>query len=96
MMDKIISRYLSGAITYKEAIDLTWPKSKEICDKIVKIMEQRDRFLPGFKINSWLEQWGSNPEYSMYKAEDIELLVVGDKLFLIPKEDRKPIKLIIA
>jgi hypothetical protein len=95
-MDKIISKYLSGAITYKEAIALTWPRSKEVCDKIVKIMEQRDRFLPNFKINSWLEQWGSNPEYSIYKAEDVECFVVEDKLFLIPLVDRKPIKLIIA
>ena len=95
-MDRIISRYLSGAITYKEAINLAWPMSKEICDKIVKIMEQRDRFLPGFKINSWLEQWGSNPEYSMYKAEDVECFVVEEKLFLIPHANGKPIKSIIA
>ena len=95
-MDKIISKYLLGAITYKEAIALTWPKSQEVCNKIVKIMEQRDRFLPNFKINSWLEQWGSNPEYSIYKAEDVECFVIKDKLFLIPHADRKPIKVIIA
>ena len=95
-MDKIVSKYLSGIISYQEAITLAWPEAREVCNKIGKIMEQRDRFLSGFKINSWLEQWGSNPEYSVYKAEDVECLVVEDKLFLIPKEDRKPIRIIIA
>lgn len=95
-MDKIISRYLSGEISYKEAINLAWPMANEFCDKIGKITEQRNRFLPNFKINSWLEQWGSNPEYSMYKAEDVNCFVVEDKLFLIPLADRKPIKVIIA
>ena len=95
-MDKIISKYLSGIISYQEAITLAWPEAREVCNKIGKIMEQRERFLPGFKINSWLEQWGSNPEYSMYKAEDIDCFVIEDKLFLIPNADRKPIKLIIA
>ena len=95
-MDKIISKYLSGTISYQEAITLAWPEAREACNKIGKIMEQRDRFLPGFKINSWLEQWGNNPEYSVYKAEDVECLVVEDKLFLIPHANRKPIKLIIA
>ena len=95
-MDKIISRYLSGEISYKEATNLAWPVANEFCDKIGKIMEQRNRFLPNFKINSWLEQWSDNPEYSEYKAEDVELLVVEDKLFLIPIADKKPIKVIIA
>lgn len=95
-MDKIVSRYLSGEISYKETINLVWPMVNEFCDKIEKIMEQRNRFLLGFKINSWLEQWGSNPEYSMYKAEEVECFVVEDKLFLIPHADRKPIKVIIA
>ena len=95
-MDKIISKYLSGAISYQEAITLAWPEAREVCNKIGKIMEQRDRFLPGFKINSWLEQWSSNPEYSMYKAEEVDCFVIEDKLFLIPLADRKPIKLIIA
>lgn len=95
-MDKIVSKYLSGEISYTEAIALAWPMANEFCDKIGKIMEQRDRFLPGFKICSWLEQWGSNPEYSMYKAEDVDCFVIEDKLFLVPKTDGKPIKLIIA
>ena len=95
-MDKIIGKYLSGEISYKEAIALAWPMANEFCDKIGKIMEQKSSFLPNFKINSWLEQWGSNPKYSMYKAEDVECFVVEEKLFLIPHADGKPIKLIIA
>ena len=95
-MDKVISRYLSGEISYKEAINLAWPMASEFCDKIGKIMEQRNRFLPNFKINSWLEQWCDNPEYSMYKAEDVDCFVVEEKLFLIPLMNGKPIKLIIA
>ena len=95
-MDKIVSKYLSGIISYQEAVTLAWPEAREVCNKIGKIMEQRDGFLPGFKINSWLEQWGSNPEYSVYKAEDVECLIIENKLFLIPHADRKPIKLIIA
>ena len=95
-MDKIISKYLSGEIPYKEALALAWPIASEFCNKIWKIMEQKDRFLPNFKINSWLNQWSDNPEYSVYNAEDVECFVVEDKLFLIPKEDRKPIRIIIA
>ena len=95
-MDKIVGRYLSGEISYKEAIALAWPMANEAFSKIGKIMEQRSRFLPNFKINSWLEQWCNNPEYSIYKAEDVDCLVIEDRLFLIPHADRKPIKLIIA
>lgn len=47
-------------------------------------------------VNSWVTQWNENPEYDIYKADEIELLEKGTGLFLIPKEDRKPIKLIIA
>ena len=95
-MDKIISKYLSGIISYQEAITMAWPEAREVCNKTGKIMEQRDRFLPGFKINSWLEQWGSNPEYSIYKADEVEIFCKDSMLFLIPHADRKPIKVIIA
>jgi hypothetical protein len=46
--------------------------------------------------NSWLKQWCENPDYNQYNAKDVELLTKGTGLFLIPKEDKKPIKLIIA
>jgi hypothetical protein len=46
--------------------------------------------------NSWLKQWDENPEYSEYKAMEVELFATGNMLFLIPLTDKKPIKLIIA
>jgi hypothetical protein len=45
---------------------------------------------------SWLTQWDEDSEYSTYNAEDVEILTIDNMLFLIPKEGRKPIKLIIA
>jgi hypothetical protein len=47
-------------------------------------------------VGSWCAQWDENPEYDSYIANDVELFVQGNMLFLIPKEDSKPIKLIIA
>lgn len=47
-------------------------------------------------VDSWVTQWNENPEYDIYKADEIELLEKGTGLFLIPKENGKPIKLIIA
>ena len=69
--------------------------------------EKLDRMWKLFKIgynyqehdeirNSWLKQWNENPEYNCYKASEVELLAKGTGLFLIPKENGKPIKLIIA
>ena len=46
--------------------------------------------------HSWYRQWCENPDYNQYNASDVELLAKGTGLFLIPKENRKPIKLIIA
>lgn len=67
----------------------------EFCNKMNKLMcvmdcSNADYFL------SWLIQWDENLEYSMYKAEDVELLTKEDMLFLIPRTDRKPTKVIIA
>ena len=49
-------------------------------------------------LQSWWEQWCFSEEYADYNGEEIELFVVDDMLFLIPKEEKmtKPIKLIIA
>lgn len=71
--------------------------------------EKLDRIWKLFKIgynyqehdelrNSWLKQWDENPEYNEYKAMEVNLLVDGKMLFLIPKEERltKPIRVIIA
>lgn len=45
---------------------------------------------------SWCAQWDENPEYDSYITDEVELLAIENKLFLIPKEDGKPIKIIIA
>lgn len=45
---------------------------------------------------SWCAQWDENPEYDTYITSEVELFAKGNMLFLIPKENRKPIKVIIA
>lgn len=47
-------------------------------------------------LQSWWEQWCFSEEYADYNGEETDLFVVDNMLFLIPKEDKKPIKLIIA
>ena len=47
-------------------------------------------------VDSWLIQWNERLEYDTYKADKVELLEKEKMLFLIPKEDKLPIKLIIA
>ena len=47
-------------------------------------------------LQSWREQWCFSEEYADCNGEDTELFAVGNMLFLIPKGDRKPIKVIIA
>ena len=67
----------------------------EFCNKMNKLMCKIDYSNEDFFI-SWLIQWDENLEYSIYKAEDVELFAKNNMLFLIPHADRKPIKLIIA
>jgi hypothetical protein len=43
-----------------------------------------------------ISQWRYNSEYIPYFPEDTELLIKEDRMFLIPKENKVPIKLIIA
>ena len=47
-------------------------------------------------LNSWLYQWENNKEYRDYTSENTEIFAKDNMLFLIPKGDRKPIKIIIA
>ena len=47
-------------------------------------------------LQSWWKQWCFSEEYADYNGEETELFAKDNMLFLIPKEDRKPIKLIIA
>lgn len=47
-------------------------------------------------VDSWSAQWDENPKYDVYTSDEVELFAQGKMLFLIPKENKKPIKLIIA
>ena len=67
----------------------------EFCNKMNKLMCEIDCSNEDYFI-SWLTQWDEDLEYSIYKAEYVETLTIDNMLFLIPKENRKPIKLIIA
>ena len=73
-------------------------KVNESLERIWKIMSSTGYHYCEFTeiTNSWLKQWCENPDYNQYNADDVELLAKGNGLFLIPKENRKPIKLIIA
>ena len=88
-IDSIMSHIVSENVFQhrnNEALDRVW--------KLFKIgynYQEHDELR-----NSWLKQWNENPEYNHYKANEVELFAKGSMLFLIPKESRKPIKLIIA
>lgn len=45
---------------------------------------------------SMLKQWRFNSEYIPYFPDKTELFIMEDKMFLIPKEDKLPIRLIMA
>ena len=88
-IDSIMSHIVSEDAFQKrnhEALDRMW--------KLFKIgynYQEHDEIR-----NSWLKQWDKNPEYSCYKANEVDLFAKGTGLFLIPRDTRKPIKLIIA
>ena len=96
-MEEIVIKYLSGEISYREAMNILWPKALEISDRMRKVIaEYRLNETNPTYVKTWLRQWDEEPEYTIYNADDVELLIHENMLFLIPKEDRKPIKLIIA
>lgn len=95
--DDLVKKYYSGEITYGEVIHELWPQACEMNDRWWKILGTGYHYYEFTEItSSWLKQWCNNPDYNQYNASDVELLAKGTGLFLIPKEDRKPIKLIIA
>ena len=47
-------------------------------------------------VKIWLRKWNEEQEYTIYKADEVELLIHENMLFLIPHADKKPIKVIIA
>ena len=73
-------------------------KANESLERIWKIMSSTGHHYEEHTeiVGSWCAQWDENPEYDIYIANDVELFARGKMLFLIPKGDRKPIKVIIA
>ena len=69
--------------------------SLEFCNKMNKLMCEIDCSNGDYFI-SWLIQWDEDPEYSIYTTSEVDLFAKDNMLFLIPKKNRKPIKVIIA
>jgi hypothetical protein len=59
-------------------------------------LQKSEITVPIENIRSMISQWRYNSEYIPYFPEDTELLIKEDRMFLIPKENKLPIKLIIA
>ena len=96
-MDNIVSDYLAERIPYREAISLLWPQASEISNRMYKVVaEYRLNEVDSTYVKTWLRKVNEEPEYTIYNAVEVNLLIHENKLFLIPKEDRKPIKLIMA
>lgn len=96
-MEEIVNKYLSGEISYREAMNVLWPQALEISNRMYKVIaEYRLNEVDSAYIKIWLRKWNEEPEYTIYNADEVELLVHENMLFLIPHADRKPIKLIIA
>ena len=96
-MDKIVSKYLSGEISYREAMNILWPQALEISNRMYKVVaEYRLNEVDSTYVKNWIRQWNEEPEYTIYNADEVELLIHENMLFLIPHADRKPIKVIIA
>lgn len=73
-------------------------KVNESLERIWKIMSSTGHHYEEHTeiVGSWCVQWDENPEYDSYIANNVELFAQGKMLFLIPREDKKPIKVIIA
>ena len=73
-------------------------KETEFLKRIWKIMSSTGHYYEEYTeiVGSWCAQWDENPEYDSYLADEVELLARGNVLYLIPKENNKPIKIIIA
>lgn len=96
-MDKIVRKYLSGELSYREAINLLWPQASEISNRMYKVIaEYRLNEVDSAYVKIWLRKWNEEPEYTIYNADEVELSIHENMLFLIPKENGKPTKVIIA
>lgn len=94
--DNIIAEYYSGKKTYREVINELWPQACELTERMWKVFNTSGNNQNKEFTKLWLRQWCNDPEYNQYNADDVELLIKGNSLFLIPYADKKPIKVIIA
>ena len=91
-MDNIVS-----IMSLIEPDEVFQKRNREMWDRVWKLFKIGYNYQEHDELrNSWVLQWDENPEYDCYKANEIELFAKGNMLFLIPKENKKPIKLIIA
>ena len=97
MVETTIKQYLSGEIKYREAINRLYPIAKECTDRLWALFQLGYGYAEYTeKVNSWLTQWEEKPAYNVYNINDVNLLVIDNMLYLIPKENNKPIKVIKA
>lgn len=102
--DNIVADYFLGNKDFQEAVDELWlqackrtDKDIESLNRVFKIANAGRHYAEDMElVNAWLTQWDENPEYDVYKSNEVELLEKGNMLFLIPYADKTPIKLIIA
>lgn len=96
-MNEIVNKYLSGEISYREAMHILWPQALEISNRMYKVVaEYRLNEVDPTYVKTWIRKWNEEPEYTIYNAEEVDLLIHENMLFLIPKENGKPIRIIIA
>lgn len=96
-MDNVVSDYLAGKISYREAMNILWPQALEISYRMYKVVaEYRLNEVDSAYVKTWLRKWNEEPEYTIYNADEVELSIHENMLFLIPKENGKPTKVIIA
>ena len=104
--DNIVADYFLGNKNFQETVDELWLQACKRTDKDVESLERVFKIARAGRcytedvelVNAWLTQWNEDPEYDIYKSSEVNLLVDGRMLFLIPKEERltKPIRVIIA
>lgn len=95
--DNLVEKYVLGEISYRAMMNELWPQVCEETDRIWKLLNTGYHYYEHDPLlESWLKQWHEKPEYNIYNAKDVTLFVKNNMLFLIPLEDGKPIKVIIA
>ena len=104
--DNIVADYFLGNKNFQETVDELWLQACKRTDRDIESLGRAFKIARAGRyytedvelVNAWLIQWNKNPEYDIYKSSEVNLLVDGKMLFLIPKEEKltKPIRVIIA